>query len=49
MCRSSWSSASWLDETILALCVKVLYTLCFAVMKQLLSQCKYWPVCVGFL
>ena len=30
MCESCWSSASWFDETTLALCAKVLYTLCFA-------------------
>ena len=41
ICESSWSSASWFDETTLALCAKVLYTLCFAVMKWLLSQCRY--------
>ena len=49
MCKSSWSNAFYFDETTLALCAKVLYTLCFAVMKWLLSQCRYWSVCVGFL
>ena len=44
MFNSSWCSASWLDETTLALCAKVLYTLCFAVMKWLLSLCSYWSV-----
>ena len=27
----------------------MLYTLFLAVMNWLLSQCKYWSVCVGFL
>ena len=49
MCKSSWSNASWFDETTLALCAKVLNTLCSAVMMWLLSQCRYWSVCVSFL
>ena len=49
MCRSSWPSASWFDENTLALCAKVLYTHCYVVMKWLLSQCRYWSVCVSFL
>ena len=44
MCNSSWSNASWLDETTIALCAKVLCTLCFAVMKWLVSLCRYWSV-----
>ena len=41
MCSSSLSMLSWEEETVLALCAKVLKTLCFAVMWWLLSQCKY--------
>ena len=36
-------------ETTLALCAKVLNTLIFPVMTWLLSQYRYWSVCVGFL
>ena len=32
MCSSSLSSESCVEETVLALCARVLYTLCFAVM-----------------
>ena len=49
MCSSSLSILSWDEETSLALCAKVLKTLCFAVMWWLLCQCKYWSVWVGFL
>ena len=49
MCCSSLLRFSCVEETTLALCVKVLKTLCFAVMWWLLSQCRYWSVCVGFL
>ena len=45
----SLCSASWLVQTTLALNAKVLKTLFIALMKQLLSQCRYWSVCVGFL
>ena len=48
MCSSSLSILSWDEETVLALCAKVLKTLCFAVMWWLLSQCKYWSEWVGF-
>ena len=41
ICSRSLSMLSWDDETVLALCAKVLKTLCFAVMWWLLSQCKY--------
>ena len=37
-----------LIKQILALWANVLHALCLAVMKWLLSQCKYWSVCVGF-
>ena len=49
MCSSSLSKFSWVEDTVLALCAKVLNTLCLAVMWWLLSQCRYWSVCVGFL
>ena len=49
MCSSSLCSNCWLEDTTLALCANVLITLCFAAMKWLLSQCRYWSVCVGFL
>ena len=49
MCSISLWSACWLVKTIFALCAKVLKTLCFAMMKWLLSQCRNWSVCVGFL
>ena len=48
MCSSSLSSKSCVEETVLALCARVLYTLCLA-MWWLLSQWRYWSVCVGFL
>ena len=32
MCSSSLSSKSCVEETVLALCARVLYTLCLAVM-----------------
>ena len=41
MCSSSLSMLSWDEETVLALCAKVLKTLCFAVMWWLLSQLRY--------
>ena len=46
---NSLSILSWVEDTVLALCAKVLKTLCFAVMWWLLSQWRYWSVCVGFL
>ena len=49
MCSSSLSNESYVEETVFALCARVLYTLCLAVMWWLLSQCRYWSVCVGFL
>ena len=49
MCVSSFSKLSWVEDTVLALWARVLYTLCLAVMWQLLSQWRYWSVCVGFL
>ena len=49
MCSISWCSASWLVQTTLAQNTKVLKTLYLAMMKWLLSQCRYWLVCVGFL
>ena len=49
MWSSSLSKLSCVDETVLALCARVLNTLCLAVMWWLLSQCKYWSVWVGFL
>ena len=41
MWSSSLSMLSWDEETVLALCAKVLKTLCFAVMWWLLSQWRY--------
>ena len=49
MCVSSFSKLSWVEDTVLALWARVLYTLCLAVMWWLLSQWRYWSVCVGFL
>ena len=46
MCVSSLSKFSWVEDTVLALWDKVLYTLCLAVMWWLLSQWRYWSVCV---
>ena len=46
---SSFVRSSSVLYTTLALWDRVLYTLFLAVMKCLLSQCKYWSVCVGFL
>ena len=44
-----WSTScwkvSWLVHTILALGVKVVYMLCLAMRKWLLSQCRYWSMC----
>ena len=45
MCSISLWSACCLVETTLALCAKVLKTLCFAMMKWLLFQGRYWSVC----
>ena len=41
MCESSFSKLCWLEDTVLALCARVLYTLCLAVMWWLLSQWRY--------
>ena len=41
MWSSSLSMLAWVEDTVLALCARVLKTLCFAVMWWLLSQCKY--------
>ena len=49
ICCNSLSRESWVEETILGLWANVLKTLCFAVMWWLLSQWRYWSVCVGFL
>ena len=49
MWSSSLSKVSCVDETVLALCARVLNTLCLAVMWWLLSQCRYWSVWVRFL
>ena len=45
---SSLSKLSCVEETVFALCARVLKTLCLAVMWWLLSQ-WYWSVWVGFL
>ena len=42
-------SEDWWVQMALALCVKVLNTLFLADMEWLLSQWRYWLVCVGFL
>ena len=49
MCESSLFKRSWVEETVFALCARVLKTLCLVVMWWLLSQWRYWSVCVGFL
>ena len=49
MCSTSLFEDCWSLETTLALCANVLKTLCLAVRKWLLFQCRYWSVCVGFL
>ena len=49
MCVRSFSNLSWVEDTVLALWARVLYTLCLPVMWWLLSQWTYWSVCVGFL
>ena len=49
MWSSSLSKLSCVEETVFALCARVLKTLCLAVMWWLLSQCRYWSVWVGFL
>ena len=41
MCESSFSKLCWLEDTVLALCARVLYTLFLAVMWWLLSQWRY--------
>ena len=41
MWSSSLSMLACMEDTVLALCARVLKTLCFAVMWWLLSQCKY--------
>ena len=46
MWSSSWCNVCWLSDTILAPCAKVLYTLCLAPSLCLLSQWRYWYVCV---
>ena len=48
MWSSSLSMLSWVDDTVLGLCARVLKTLCLAVMWWLMSQCKYWSVWGGF-
>ena len=47
MCNSSWSNASWLDETTLALCAKVLYTLQFCC-YEVVAIPVYVLVCVSW-
>ena len=42
-------SSSGLDNTVLAICGKVLMTLYLASMWLWLSHCKYWSTWVGFL
>ena len=49
MWSSSLSMLSCVDENVMALCARVLKTLCLAVMWWLLSQCKYCSVWVDFL
>ena len=49
MCFISCCRVCWLVQTTLVLNAKVLKTLFSAVMKWLLSQCRYWSLCVGFL
>ena len=48
-----WSSSSfsrwWLEQAVLALCLKVLMTLHLADRWWWLSPCRYKSVCVGFL
>ena len=46
MLFSSWCNACWSCDTILVLCGKVLYALCLAPIQWLLSQWRYWSVCV---
>ena len=46
---SSLANSVGVLETTLTLCARVLYILLLAVIKWLLSQCRYWSVCVGFL
>ena len=48
-CSSSWCKECWSLETTLALCARVLYTPCLAVIKRLLFHCRNWSVWVGFL
>ena len=45
---SSLSACCFVEPT-LVLCAKVLKTVCFAVGMWLLSQCRYWSACLGFL
>ena len=49
MSSSSLCSSWGLAQTVLALCVKVLNTLCLGEKLWWLSQCKYCLLCVGFL
>ena len=48
-----WSSSSfsswWLEQTVLALCLKVLMTLYLADRWWWMSHCRYKSICVGFL
>ena len=45
-CSNSFVRSSGMLNTTLALWARVLYTLFLAVMKGLLSKCRYWTVCV---
>ena len=48
MCSFSCCSVDWSVQTTLALYSNVLKTLFLTEMKWLLSQRRYWSVCVGF-
>ena len=49
MCSISCCNMCWLDQTTFAPNANVLNTLFLAEMKWLLTQWRYWSMCVGFL
>ena len=48
-CSNSWLMDSGVEHNVLALCVRVLFTLYWEAKLWLLSHWRYWSVWVGFL
>ena len=48
MCVSSSFFCSWLEQMLLALCIKEFITLNLLAMEWWLSHCKYWFGMSGF-